>query len=62
MSCPGDLRRKKIRDEPGLDALDLAQLDDVLDALKLRVLGADQHAAHGMFVEQFDQLLRRRFA
>ena len=33
----GDLRRKKIRDQPGLDALDLAELDDVFDAFKLRV-------------------------
>ena len=57
----GDLRRKKIRDEPGLDALDFAELDDVFDALELRVLGADQHAADGMFVEQFDQHLGRRF-
>ena len=56
-----DLRSEKVGDEPGLDALEFADFDDAFDPLEIRLFGADDDAAGGMLVEQFNESLQRRF-
>ena len=56
-----DLRSKKVGHEPGIDALEFADFDDAFDPLEIRLFGADDDAAGGMLVEQFNELLQGGF-
>src|SRR5208282_3738975 len=53
-----DLRSKKIGNEPGIDALEFADFDDAFNPLEIRLFGADDDAAGGMLMEQFNESLQ----
>jgi hypothetical protein len=58
----GNLRSKKIGDQPRFDAFEFAGFDGVFDLLEIGVPRADDHAVRRMLVQHLREFLQRGFA